>query len=252
MNKIRVIPCLDVADGRVVKGVNFINLRDAGDPVELARAYVGQGADELVFLDVTATSEGRETTYEMVKKTAVNVTIPFTVGGGVRSVEDAQKMIASGANKVGVSSAAVANPELIHEIATAIGKESLVIAIDVKRNEITQSGYSVVTHGGKKDTGKDAIEWVKEVQDKGAGEILLTSLDSDGTQSGFDRLLLKKVTSTVKIPVIASGGAGELRHFVEAVESGASAVLAASVFHNGTFNVAEVKKALVDSGFEVL
>lgn len=252
MNTVRVIPCLDVADGRVVKGVNFINLRDAGDPVELARAYVGQGADELVFLDVTATSEGRETTYEMVKQTAVNVTIPFTVGGGVRSVADAQKMIASGANKVGVSSAAVSNPGLIHELATAIGKESLVIAIDVKKSELTQSGYSVVTHGGKKDTGKDAIEWVKEVQDKGAGEILLTSMDTDGTQDGFDRLLLNKVTSAVTIPVIASGGAGELRHFVEAVESGASAVLAASVFHNGTFNVSEVKKALVDAGFDVL
>lgn len=257
MKRIRVIPCLDIADGRVVKGVNFVQLRDAGDPVELAKAYVAQGADELVFLDVTATHEGRDTTFEAVRDTAKHVSIDFAVGGGVRSLDDAKKLLEAGATKVGVNSAAITNPALINEIASELGSEKLVLSLDVKKVDVKKSdavpsGYVIVTHGGRNDTGIDAVEWAKEVESRGAGEILLTSMDTDGTQDGFDTELLSKISTAVGIGVIASGGAGTLEHFVQAAKAGASAVLAASVFHNATFRVAEVKSALKEAGFDVV
>lgn len=251
MTTIKVIPCLDIKEGRVVKGVNFVELRDAGDPVELARAYVAQGADELVFLDVTATHEDRGTTLETVQLTAANVPIPFAVGGGVRTAVDAKNLIAAGATKVGVNSAAVSNPDLINEIVEELGGERLVVSIDVKSNDALESGYVVVTGGGRVDTGIDAVEWAKEVVARGAKEILLTSMDSDGTLDGFDGKLLRLVSAAAKVPVIASGGAGTLQHFVDAAKAGAAAVLAASVFHHGTFTVAEVKEALKEAGFDV-
>lgn len=248
---IRVIPCLDVAAGRVVKGVNFLNLRDAGDPVELAARYAEQGADELTFLDVTATVDDRSTTYDVVRKTAEQVFIPLTVGGGVRSDEDVAKLLAVGADKVGVNSAAIARPDLISEIARRFGSQVLVLSLDVKRSERMPSGFVVTTHGGRRESELDALEWCKESVDRGAGELLVNSMDADGTLAGFDLELTRKVRELVSVPVIASGGAGKLEHFAPAIAAGADAVLAASVFHDGTFTVGEVKQAIADAGYEV-
>lgn len=247
----RVIPCLDVADGRVVKGVNFLNLRDAGDPVELATRYYEQGADELTFLDVTATVDNRATTYEVVQRTAEQVFIPLTVGGGVRSDEDVARLLGCGADKVGVNSAAIARPGLIDDIANRFGNQVLVLSLDVRRSPATQSGFVVTTHGGKKDADLDALDWAVEVAKRGAGEILLNSMDADGTLNGFDVELIAAVRELVSLPVIASGGAGKLEHFAPAIRAGADAVLAASVFHDATFTVGEVKQALRDEGCEV-
>ena len=234
---VRVIPCLDVAAGRVVKGVNFLNLRDAGDPVELAARYAEQGADELTFLDVTATVDDRNTTYDVVRRTAEQVFIPLTVGGGVR--------------KVGVNSAAIARPELVDEIADRFGSQVLVLSLDVKRSERMPSGFVVTTHGGRKETDLDALAWCREAVERGAGELLVNSMDADGTLAGFDLELTRKVRELATVPVIASGGAGKLEHFAPAVAAGADAVLAASVFHDGTFTVGEVKRALAEAGYEV-
>lgn len=248
---VRVIPCLDVADGRVVKGVNFMNLRDAGDPVELASRYYEQGADELTFLDVTATTDDRSTTYEVVQRTAEQVFIPLTVGGGVRSVDDVSKLLGCGADKVGVNSAAIARPQLIDEIASAFGSQVLVLSLDVKRSAMAPSGFIVTTHGGKRETDLDALAWASEVAERGAGEILLNSMDADGTLEGFDTELIAAVRELVHIPLIASGGAGDVTHFAPAVTAGADAVLAASVFHDGILNIGEVKESLAASGCEV-
>jgi cyclase len=245
---VRVIPCLDVDAGRVVKGVNFAGLRDAGDPVELARRYDEQGADELTFLDITASSAGRETTYEVVRRTAEQVFIPLTVGGGVRSVADVDALLRAGADKVGVNTAAVARPELINEIAERFGNQVLVLSADVRRATTTPSGFEVTTHGGRRSTGIDAIEWVRRAADLGAGEILLNSMDADGTKDGFDLELIRQVRTAVSVPVIASGGAGAAEHFPPAVEAGADAVLAASVFHFGELTVRDVKDSLRAAG----
>lgn len=251
---IRVIPCLDVDQGRVVKGVNFENLVDAGDPVELARRYGDAGADELTFLDVSASASGRETTYEVVRRTAEQVFIPLTVGGGVRSIDDVDTLLRAGADKVGINTAAIARPELIGEVATRFGSQVLVLSLDARRcpeGTATPSGYEVTTHGGRRGTGLDALEWAKRGQELGAGEILLNSMDADGTNNGFDLSMIRDVKREVTIPVIASGGAGTTTHFVEAVRAGADAVLAASVFHFGALRISEVKKALGDAGFPV-
>lgn len=248
---IRVIPCLDVAAGRVVKGVNFLNLRDAGDPVELAARYAEQGADELTFLDVTATVDDRSTTYEVVRKTAEQVFIPLTVGGGVRSDEDVAKLLGVGADKVGVNSAAIARPELIGEIANRFGSQVLVLSLDVKRSDRMPSGFVVTTHGGRRESELDALDWCKESVERGAGELLVNSMDADGTLAGFDLELTRQVRELVSVPVIASGGAGKLEHFAPAIAAGADAVLAASVFHDGTFTVGQVKQAIADAGYEV-
>ena len=247
----RVIPCLDVAAGRVVKGVNFLNLRDAGDPVELAAKYAEQGADEITFLDVTATVDDRSTTYEVVQRTAEQVFIPLTVGGGVRGVEDVARLLGVGADKVGINSGAIARPEVIGEIADRFGSQVLVLSLDVKRSPRTPSGFVVTTHGGKRETDLDALEWCREALDRGAGELLVNSMDADGTLAGFDLELTRRVRELSEVPVIASGGAGALEHFAPAVEAGADAVLAASVFHDGTFTVGEVKRALRDAGVTV-
>lgn len=248
---VRVIPCLDVAAGRVVKGVNFLNLRDAGDPVELAARYAEQGADELTFLDVTATVDDRSTTYDVVRRTAEQVFIPLTVGGGVRSDEDVARLLGVGADKVGVNSAAIARPELIGEIAERFGSQVLVLSLDVKRSGRMPSGFVVTTHGGRRESDLDALEWCREAVERGAGELLVNSMDADGTLAGFDLELTRRVREIASVPVIASGGAGELSHFAPAVEAGADAVLAASVFHDGTFTVGEVKRAIADAGYEV-
>lgn len=248
---IRVIPCLDVAAGRVVKGVNFLNLRDAGDPVELAARYAEQGADELTFLDVTATVDDRNTTYEVVRKTAEQVFIPLTVGGGVRSDEDVANLLGVGADKVGVNSAAIARPELIGEIARRFGSQVLVLSLDVKRSDRMPSGFVVTTHGGRRESDLDALEWCKESVERGAGELLVNSMDADGTLAGFDLDLTRQVRELVSVPVIASGGAGKLEHFAPAIAAGADAVLAASVFHDGTFTVGQVKQAIAAAGYEV-
>lgn len=245
---VRVIPCLDVADGRVVKGVNFLNLRDAGDPVELAERYAQQGADEITFLDVTATSDNRATTYELVTRAAERVFIPLTVGGGVRSVENVTRLLASGADKVGVNSAAIARPELIDEIAGKFGAQVLVLSLDIRRSEATESGFEVTTHGGRKGTGIDALAWSWEACERGAGELLVNSMDADGTKRGFDLELITRVRELATVPVIASGGAGALEHFAPAVQAGADAVLAASVFHYGELTIDEVKRSLEQSG----
>ncbi|WGD36358.1 imidazole glycerol phosphate synthase subunit HisF [Lysinibacter sp. HNR] len=247
----RVIPCLDVAGGRVVKGVNFLNLRDAGDPVELAATYYEQGADELTFLDVTATVENSATTYEMVRRTAEQVFIPLTVGGGVRSVEDVTRLLGHGADKVGINSAAIARPGLINEIADRFGAQVIVLSLDTKRSEKTPSGFVLTTHGGKRETDIDAIAWVREVVERGAGEILVNSMDADGTLAGFDLELITAVREASSVPIIASGGAGKREHFAPAVDAGADAVLAASVFHDGTMTIGEVKHALRNAGKEV-
>lgn len=248
---VRVIPCLDVAAGRVVKGVNFLNLQDAGDPVELAARYAEQGADELTFLDVTATVDDRSTTYDVVRQTAEQVFIPLTVGGGVRSDEDVANLLGVGADKVGVNSAAIARPELIGEIADRFGSQVLVLSLDVRRSERMPSGFVVTTHGGRRESDLDALAWCREVVERGAGEILLNSMDADGTLDGFDLELTKRVRELVTVPVIASGGAGKLEHFPPAIAAGADAVLAASVFHYGTFTVGQVKQAIADAGYEV-
>ncbi|GAB4068076.1 imidazole glycerol phosphate synthase subunit HisF [Angustibacter speluncae] len=251
---VRVIPCLDVDAGRVVKGVNFADLRDAGDPVELAARYDAQGADELTFLDVTASSSDRETTYDVVRRTAEQVFIPLTVGGGVRAVDDVDRLLRAGADKVGVNTAAIARPALVGEIADRFGSQVLVLSLDVRRvrdGEPTASGFEVTTHGGRRGTGLDAVVWAQQVADLGAGEILLNSMDADGTRDGFDLELLRLVRAAVGIPVVASGGAGAVEHFAPAVEAGADAVLAASVFHFGDLTVGEVKDSLRAAGHPV-
>lgn len=247
----RVIPCLDVAAGRVVKGVNFLNLRDAGDPVELAARYAEQGADELTFLDVTATVDDRATTYEVVQRTAEHVFIPLTVGGGVRSAEDVARLLGVGADKVGINSGAIARPDVIGEIADRFGSQVLVLSLDVKRSDRMPSGFVVTTHGGKRETDLDAIAWCTEAVERGAGELLVNSMDADGTLAGFDLELTRLVRDVSSVPVIASGGAGKLEHFAPAVAAGADAVLAASVFHDGTFTVGQVKRALAGAGHTV-
>jgi len=250
-----VIPCLDVDAGRVVKGVNFAGLRDAGDPVELAARYDAQGADELTFLDITASSAGRETTYEIVRRTADQVFIPLTVGGGVRTVADVDALLRAGADKVGVNTAAIARPELITEIAERFGSQVLVLSADVRRvpagAQPTSSGFEVTTHGGRTGTGRDALAWVREAAERGAGEILLNSMDADGTKDGYDLELIELVRPAVRVPLIASGGAGSLGDFAPAVAAGADAVLAASVFHNGELTVGDVKTALRSEGVSV-
>jgi cyclase len=252
---VRVIPCLDVDAGRVVKGVNFLGLRDAGDPVELARRYDEQGADELTFLDITASSSGRETTYDMVRRAADQVFIPLTVGGGVRSVADVDALLRAGADKVGVNTAAVARPELIGEIATRFGRQVLVLSVDARRVRPgaapTPSGFEVTTHGGRTGTGIDAVAWTRTGAELGAGEILLNSMDADGTKDGYDLELITAVRAAVTVPVVASGGAGKLADFAPAVAAGADAVLAASVFHFGELTVGEVKSALRGAGVAV-
>jgi len=248
---VRVIPCLDVDAGRVVKGVNFENLRDAGDPVELAARYDAEGADELTFLDVTASSGNRETTYDVVRRTAEQVFIPLTVGGGVRTCEDVDRLLRSGADKVSVNTAAIARPELLREAARRFGSQCIVLSVDARRAEGTPSGFEVTTHGGRRGTGIDAVEWAARGEELGVGEILLNSMDADGTKAGFDLELIRKVRAAVRVPVIASGGAGELEHFPPAVQAGADAVLAASVFHFGHLSIPDVKKTLRVAGIEV-
>ena len=248
---LRIIPCLDVRDGRVVKGVNFVNLRDAGDPVALARAYDEQGADELMFLDISATTQGRRTTFETVARTADQVFVPLAVGGGVRSADDVAALLDCGADKAGINSAAIARPALIDEVAARFGAQVLTLAIDARANAALASGYEVVTHGGSKPTGIDAVAWAAQAAERGAGEILLTSMDADGTGAGFDLPMLAAIRGAVPIPLIASGGAGSAEHCVEAARAGADAILAASIFHFGTLTIAGVKDALAAAGFEV-
>jgi len=251
---VRVIPCLDVDAGRVVKGVNFAGLRDAGDPVELAARYDAQGADELTFLDITASSSGRETTYEVVRRTAEQVFIPLTVGGGVRSVEDVDALLRAGADKVGVNTAAIARPDLLNEISTRFGNQVLVLSVDARRvheGTTTESGFEVTTHGGRQGTGIDAVAWAREAAQRGAGEILLNSMDADGTKDGYDLELIGLVRAAVDVPVVASGGAGKLADFAPAVDAGADAVLAASVFHFGDLTIGAVKDALRAEGVSV-
>ena len=252
---VRVIPCLDVDAGRVVKGVNFEGLRDAGDPVELASRYDAQGADELTFLDITASSGGRETTYDVVRRTAEQVFIPLTVGGGIRSVGDVDALLRAGADKVGVNTAAIARPELLAEIAERFGRQVLVLSVDARRvhadGRPTPSGFEVTTHGGRQGTGIDAVEWATRAAELGAGEILLNSMDADGTKDGYDLELIRLVRAAVSVPVIASGGAGRLADFAPAVAAGADAVLAASVFHFGELTIGAVKDALRAEGVEV-
>jgi len=248
---VRVIPCLDVDAGRVVKGVNFVNLRDAGDPVELAAAYDAAGADELVFLDVTASSDERATMLDVVRRTAESVFIPLTVGGGVRSVSNVDTLLRAGADKVGVNTAAIARPELIAEIADRFGRQVLTLSLDVRRSPGVPSGFEVTTHGGRRGAGLDAIEWAARGASLGAGEILLNSMDRDGTKDGFDLPLIGAVRAVVDIPVIASGGAGAVADFPPAVAAGADAVLAASVFHFGQLAIGDVKDALREAGHPV-
>lgn len=251
---VRVIPCLDVDAGRVVKGVNFLNLRDAGDPVELARTYGSAGADEVTFLDVSASASNRETTYDVVGRTADQVFVPLTVGGGVRSTDDVDRLLRAGADKVSVNTAAITRPELLAEISERFGSQVLVLSVDARRcseGTVTDSGYEVTTHGGKRGTGIDAVEWARRGAELGAGEILLNSMDADGTTNGFDLEMLRDVRAVVSVPLIASGGAGTAQHFVEAAQAGADAVLAASVFHFGTLTIAEVKDAMRTAGIDV-
>ena len=250
---VRVIPCLDVDAGRVVKGINFQDLRDAGDPVELARTYDAEGADELTFLDISASFEGRATTMEVVSRCAEEVFIPLTVGGGISSVDDVDRLLRAGADKVAVNTAAIHRPELVAEIADRFGNQVLVLSVDARRTAAggTDSGFEVTTHGGRKSAGLDAIAWATRAAELGAGEILLNAMDADGTQDGFDLELIRAVRREVTIPVIASGGAGRVEHFAPAVEAGADAVLAATVFHFGTLRIGEVKHALAEAGHAV-
>jgi cyclase len=246
---VRVIPCLDVDAGRVVKGVNFADLRDAGDPVEMARVYDAEGADELTFLDITASSAGRETTYDVVRRTAEQVFIPLTVGGGVRTVADVDALLRAGADKVGVNTAAVARPEFLREAAHRFGSQCIVLSIDARRT--SGGAFEVTTHGGRRGTGKDAVEWAVTAQELGAGEILLNSMDADGTRAGYDLAMIEAVRARVTVPVIASGGAGALADFAPAVAAGADAVLAASVFHFGQLRITEVKQSLSAAGITI-
>jgi cyclase len=250
---VRVIPCLDVDGGRVVKGINFLDLRDAGDPVELARTYDAEGADELTFLDISASHEGRATTMDIVSRTAEEVFIPLTVGGGIGSVADVDRLLRAGADKVAVNTAAIRRPELVAEIADRFGNQVLVLSVDARRAPAagTDSGWEVTTHGGRTSAGLDAVAWARRAADLGAGEILLNAMDADGTQDGFDLELIAAVRREVSIPVIASGGAGAVEHFAPAVDAGADAVLAATVFHFGTLRVADVKGALGAAGHPV-
>jgi imidazole glycerol-phosphate synthase subunit HisF len=248
---VRVIPCLDVDGGRVVKGVNFTSLRDAGDPVELAAAYDRAGADELAFLDITASSDDRETTYDVVRRTAEQVFIPLTVGGGVRSTQDVDRLLRAGADKVALNTAAVARPELLDEAAQRFGAQCMVLSVDARRCAQTESGFEVTTHGGRRGTGIDAVGWAARAAALGAGEILLNSVDADGTRRGFDLELITAVRRAVPVPVIASGGAGSAEHFSQAVGAGADAVLAASLFHFGELTIGAVKAALAAAGHVV-
>ncbi|HET6825805.1 MAG TPA: imidazole glycerol phosphate synthase subunit HisF [Amnibacterium sp.] len=247
----RVIPCLDVADGRVVKGVRFEGLVDAGDPVESAARYAAQGADEITFLDVTATVEGRGTMLDTVRRTAEQVFVPLTVGGGVRSVADVDALLQSGADKIGVNSAAIARPELLAEIADRFGAQVCVLSLDVLRDPRVPSGFAVTTHGGRTNTGIDALGWAEQAIALGAGELLVNSIDADGTKAGYDVRLIEAIRAVSSVPVIASGGAGALEHFAPAVAAGADAVLAASVFHHGVFTIGQVKAALAEAGVVV-
>ena len=246
---LRIIPCLDVKEGRVVKGVNFVSLRDAGDPVEQARAYDAQGADELTFLDIGATHENRDTMYDVVSRTAAQVFIPLTVGGGVRSVEDIRKLLLAGADKASINSAAVAEPDLVRRAAEAFGSQCIVVAVDAKK--VADGRWEIFTHGGRRETGLDAVDWARRMASLGAGEILLTSMDRDGTKQGFDLDLLRRVTAAVRVPVVASGGVGALEHFVEGARAGATGLLAASVFHDGVFRIGQAKDALAAAGLPV-
>ncbi|MCK7641742.1 imidazole glycerol phosphate synthase subunit HisF [Corynebacterium sp. CCM 8835] len=252
---VRIIPCLDVADGRVVKGVNFANLRDAGDPVELAARYDAEGADELTFLDVSASKDGRGTMLDVVRRTAEQVFIPLTVGGGVRSIEDVDQLLRAGADKVSVNTSAIARPELLRELSERFGAQCIVLSVDARRvpegGTPQPSGFEVTTHGGSRSAGIDAIEWARRGEELGVGEILLNSMDGDGTRDGFDLELLEAVREAVTVPVIASGGAGAVEHFPPAVAAGADAVLAATIFHFKEITIDEVKEALADAGFEV-
>ncbi len=248
---VRVIPCLDVDAGRVVKGVNFRGLRDAGDPVELAAAYDRDGADELVFLDVTASSQGRETMHEVVARTADQVFIPVTAGGGVRSVDDVDRLLRAGADKVSLNTAAIARPELLTEVAGRFGAQCVVISVDARRAAGTASGFEVTTHGGRRGTGIDAVQWAARAAGLGAGEVLLNSMDADGTKAGFDLPLISAVRAVVDVPVIASGGAGKAADFAPAIAAGADAVLAASLFHFGELRIADVKDELDRAGYPV-
>ncbi|HEX4190413.1 MAG TPA: imidazole glycerol phosphate synthase subunit HisF [Marmoricola sp.] len=253
---VRVIPCLDVDGGRVVKGINFQELRDAGDPVELAKVYDAEGADELTFLDISASHEGRATTMEIVSRTAEQVFIPLTVGGGISSVEDVDRLLRAGADKIAVNTAAITRPGLVAEIADRFGNQVLVLSLDARRAQpgsghVGDSGFEVTTHGGRKSSGLDAIEWAVQAAGLGAGEILLNAMDADGTQDGFDLELIRQVRAAVSIPVIASGGAGAVEHFAPAIDAGADAVLAATVFHFGTLRIGEVKGALSQAGYPV-
>ncbi len=248
---LRVIPCLDVNAGKVVKGVKFQDLQPVGDPVELARRYFEAGADEITFLDVTASVEDRSTILDVVSKTADSVFIPLTVGGGIRTLQDVQTLLSAGADKVSVGTAAISSPNLLDELGSRYGDQVLVVSLDLKRSAETSSGYTITTHGGSKETGIDALKWIEEHQHRGIGELLLNSMDSDGTKSGFDLELIRAIRDVSHLPLIASGGAGTLEHFAEAERAGASAVLAASVFHNGELSILEVKKYLESQDIEV-
>jgi len=248
---VRVIPCLDVAAGRVVKGVNFLNLRDAGDPIELARTYYEQGADEITFLDVKATVDNRETMFDLVTATAEQVFIPLTVGGGVRTVDDVARLLAHGADKIGVNSAAIRRPSLIDDIADRFGAQVCVLSLDVTRDAMTPSGFVVTTHGGRLRTEIDAVAWASEAIERGVGELLVNSIDADGTKHGFDLELIRAMRAISTVPVIASGGAGTVAHFAPAIAAGADAVLAASVFHNAELTVGDIKGALGAEGLSV-
>ena len=249
MLALRVIPCLDVKDGRVVKGVNFVSLRDAGDPVEQARTYSREGADEVTFLDIGATHENRDTMYDVVSRTAAEVFIPLTVGGGVRSVEDVRRLLLAGADKCSINSAAVAEPALVTRAAEAFGSQAIVVAIDARR--VAEGRWEVFTHGGRKGTGIDAVGWAARMEAAGAGELLVTSMDRDGTKSGFDLDLLRAIRARVNLPLVASGGVGTVGHFVEGALAGASGLLAASVFHYGEYRIADAKAALAAAGLPV-
>ncbi|MTI51114.1 MAG: imidazole glycerol phosphate synthase subunit HisF [Alcanivorax sp.] len=250
----RIIPCLDVDDGRVVKGVRFVDIRDAGDPVEVARRYNEAGADEITFLDITASHEGRDTTLDMVERMASQVFIPLTVGGGVRTIQDIRNLLNAGADKVGINSAAVKNPEFVREAAERFGSQCIVVAIDAKKvsGESEANRWEIFTHGGRNPTGIDAVEWARRMTDYGAGEILLTSMDRDGTKNGFDVALTRAISDAVPVPVIASGGVGNLQHLVDGViQGGADAVLAASIFHFGEYSIAEAKQYMQRAGIEM-
>jgi cyclase len=248
---VRVIPCLDVDAGRVVKGVNFVDLVDAGDPVEMARVYDAEGADELTFLDITASSGDRATTFDIVGSTAEQVFIPLTVGGGVRTVDDVDRLLRAGADKVGINTAAIARPEVIAEIARRFGNQVLVLSVDARRSAHQPSGFEVTTHGGRRSAGLDAVAWVRRADELGVGEVLLNSMDADGTKSGYDLEMIRAVRSVTQVPLIASGGAGRLEHFAPAVEAGADALLAASVFHFGELTIGQVKETLRAAGHRV-